>query len=237
MKTCCLLQWGGWYPASPLTHTHTPPSPVFCKKDFCSARFLLNPLLPHLSPATSPSRAIGAQPEYTGPGSQPLEERKDSSILLPRSLQAFGEGKLRRKRLSFPISQQYKLASQRGSMGIHRERASSLAHPGCLRARSRAATGSLANTKWLPGKLSTLFTAACKCTGNPSASSFPPDSLLVLLICYFLRESLFFLCSPHSPEKAPGLGFPNLVSWVPLACSYFCVLQGLVTRTFWEEKK
>lgn len=119
-------------------------------------------------------------------------------------------------------------------MGIHRERAQSLVHPGCLRAKGRAATGSLANSQQLSGKFSTLFRAACKCTSNPPASSLPPDNLLVLLICYFLCKSLFFLHSPLSPEKASGLGFPDLVSWVPLACSYFCVLQALVTTIFWE---
>lgn len=112
-------------------------------------------------------------------------------------------------------------------------------HPGCLRAGGTAATGSLANPKQLPGKFSTLFPAACKCTSHhppPPASSLPPDNLLVLLICYFLCKSFSFLHSPFSPEKASGLGYPNLVSWVPLACSYFCVLQGLVTRTFWGKK-
>lgn len=103
-----LLHRGGWCPASPAP----PPPPVFWKKDFYSARVLLNPPLPHLSPATSPSRAVGAQPEPTGPGSQPQEERKDTGALLPPWLQAPGEGKLRRKLLPFPASQQCKLASQ-----------------------------------------------------------------------------------------------------------------------------
>lgn len=54
---------------------------------------------------------------------------------------------------------------------------------------------------------------------QPPPPPLPLDNLLVLLICYFLCKSLFFLQSPLSPEKASGLGFPNLVSWVPLACS------------------
>jgi len=222
---------GGCCPASPAPT----PSPVFWKKDFYSARFLLNPPLPHLSPATSPSRAIGVQPEPTA--SQPQEERKDSIAPLPPSLHMHGEGKPRGKPLVFPVNQRCKLVghSRQGRVWTaQRERASSLVHPGWLWAGGTAATGSLANTKRLPGQFGTLFKAACKCSSCLPASSLPPDNLLALLICYFLCKNLFFLRSPLSPEKAPGLGFPNRVSWGPLACSFFCILQGLVTTTFLE---
>lgn len=91
--------------------------------------FLLNPPLPHLSPATSPSRAIGAQPEPRDPGFQPQAERKNSSALLPSSVQESREQKLRRKLLLFPVSQQCKLASQQDkAWTVHRERATCLAH-------------------------------------------------------------------------------------------------------------